>query len=121
MGGDKPGAAIAALAVLVATAAAAWWLNLSFSPNTGKNIYNTEATFKSYVASLGLANMALDAAKNRLMVEGFRCELFADGNVSCNRKVQGSKCGEQQFVDLAVSSNGGLTHSVSTRFGLVCR
>ncbi len=113
-------ALLAGVAILAA-AAAGWWLNLSYSPNTGRNIHDNEAAFGAYVASLGLASASLEDAKTRLMLEGFRCELFADGSVSCHRKVRGSKCGEQQFVDLKVPAGGGTGHSTSTRFGLVCR
>lgn len=111
----------AAAAAILAAGTAGWWLNLSYSPNTGKNIYDNEASFQAYVANLGLAAASLEDAKSRLMLEGFRCELFADGAVVCHRKVQGSKCGEQQFVDLKVPGTGGAAHAVSTRFGLVCR
>lgn len=119
----KVGKALQALfagTAILAAAAGGWWLNLSYSPNTGKNIYDNEAAFGAYVANLGLASASLQDAKTRLLLEGFRCELFADGSVSCHRKVLGSKCGEQQFVDLKVSA-GGSGHSTSVRFGLVCR
>jgi hypothetical protein len=108
-------------AAILAAGFAGWWLNLSQSPNTGKNIYGSEASFQAYVAGLGLASGTLEDAKNRLMVEGFRCELFADGAVGCHRKVLGSNCGEQQFVDLKPAGTGGPGPSVSSRFGLVCR
>jgi len=121
MRAGKPLQALFAAAVIIAAVAAGWWLNLSYSPNTGKNIYDNEAAFQDYVAKLGLASVPLVEAKNRLMLEGFRCELFADGDVSCYRKVRGSKCGEQQFVDLKVGAGGGSGYSTSTRFGLVCR
>ncbi len=113
------GAAVA-IAIAVAVAAGSW-LHLSYVPNTGNNIYDDEAAFKAYVASLGLASGSIEAARNRLMLEGFRCELFADGGASCERFAQGSNCGERQFVDLTVPGPTGSTHAVSTRFGLVCR
>ena len=108
------------LAVVIAVAAG-FWLKLSYAPNTGKNIYDNEAAFKTWVAGLGLAAVPIEEARNRLMLEGFRCQLFADGGASCERLAQGSNCGERQFVDLTVPGSGGSTHSVSTRFGLVCR
>ncbi|HEX7812909.1 MAG TPA: hypothetical protein VF460_13450, partial [Burkholderiales bacterium] len=96
----KRPAVVAAAAAILATGAAGWWLDLSYSPNTGKNIHDNEASFQAYVVKLGLGSISLEDAKNRLMLAGFRCESFADGGVSCHRKVRGSKCGEQQFVDL---------------------
>ena len=116
------GAAVAiAIAVAIAVAAAGSWLHLSYVPNTGNNIYDDEAAFKAYVASLGLVSVPIEAARDRLILEGFRCELFADTSVSCERLAHGSNCGERQFVDLTVPGTGGTTHGVSSRFGLVCR
>ncbi len=115
------GVAVAiAIAVAVAVAAGSW-LHLSYVPNAGKNIYDNKAAFKAYVGSLGLASVPIEAARDRLMLEGFRCELFADTSVSCERLAHGSNCGERQFVDLTVPGTTGSTHAVSTRFGLVCR
>ena len=113
--------AVAVVIAVVVALAAGYGLHLSYAPNIGKNIYDNETAFKAWVDSLGLASASFEEARNRLMLEGFRCELFADGSVSCERLAQGSNCGERQFVDLTVPGTGGLTHSVSTRFGLVCR
>lgn len=111
-------AAAIAVAILVVLAAFAW-RHLSYAPNTGKNIYDSPAAFDAYVDRLGLAALPDADARNRLMVEGFRCELFPDGAASCYRKVQGSQCGELQSVDLAAP--GSKDKRVSTRFGLTCR
>lgn len=101
--------------------AAGFWLHLSYAPNTGKDIYDNEAAFRSYVASLGLSSMRLGEATNRLLLEGFRCDRLEEGNVSCNRRPRGSNCGELQVVDLKKPGPGGSSHSVTTRFGLTCR
>ena len=115
-------AVVITIAVAIAVAIAAGsWLHLSYVPNSGKNIYDNEAAFEAYVASLGLASVPIEAARDRLILEGFRCELFADASVSCERLAQGSNCGERQFVDLTVPGTSGSTHAVSSRFGLVCR
>ncbi|HWA13683.1 MAG TPA: hypothetical protein VHA15_11360 [Burkholderiales bacterium] len=106
-----------ALAILGALALFAWRYLVDV-PNTGRNIFGDEAAFRAYVSGLGLASMAPGAARDRLMLEGFRCELFADGTSSCHRRAQGSQCGEQQFVDLPAPGTGA---AVATRFGLSCR
>lgn len=118
----KRRAAVAATVVavaLLALLAALAWRYLSHAPNTGKNIFDDPAAFTTYVDGLGLAALPAPDARNRLMLEGFRCELFADGGSSCYRRVQGSNCGELQFVDLAAP--GADANRVSTRFGLTCR
>lgn len=120
MDGNKRFEIGATVAIAVAVAAGSW-LHLSYVPNTGKNIYDNEAAYKAYVAGLGLGSVTIEAARNRLILEGFRCELFADASVSCERLAQGTNCGERQFVDLTVPGTGGSRHAVSSRFGLVCR
>ncbi len=114
--------AVAVIALAAALAvAAALWLHFSHAPNTGQDIYDNEPAFKAYVASLGLAALSFEEARSRLVNRGFRCESLAEGNVSCNRHVRGSNCGELQFVDLKKPGSNGLSHSVTTRFGLTCR
>ena len=120
MNGGKNRQAITALVIAAALAATALWLHFSYAPNTGKNIYDNEPAFKAHVASLGLAAMTFEEARNRLLAGGFRCESLAEGNVSCNRRVRGSNCGELQFVDLIKPGPDGSSHSVATRFGLTC-
>ena len=108
------GIGIAILAVIAVLGA-----RLSYEPNTGTGIYDSPMAFDAYVAGLGLSGNSLEQAQARLTREGFRCEGFSDGTAICHRKVRGSNCAEQQFVDLKPA--GTASHGVSTRFGLTCR
>lgn len=109
-----------ALAVLAALAAVSWQ-HLSYTPNAGRGIFDNPESFRAYVDGLGLGSLAKAQAMNRLTGEGFRCDEFADGSVGCYRRVKGSQCGENQFVDLAATRAGDQRVPVSTRFGQVCR
>jgi hypothetical protein len=111
-------ASVATAAAILAALALFAWHFLSYAPNTGRDIFDNEAAYQAYVAGLGLGSMAPAEARDRLMLEGFRCELFPDGSSSCHRRAMGSQCGEQQFVDLAAP---GSRVPVTTRFGLTCR
>lgn len=109
--------ALAVLAVLAAVS----WQHLSYTPNAGPGIFDNPQSFRAYVDGLGLDSLPREQAMGRLMGEGFRCDEFADGSVGCYRRVKGSQCGENQFVDLAATRAGGQRGPVSTRFGQVCR
>lgn len=109
--------ALAVLAVLAAFA----WQHLSYTPNSGPGVFDNPASFRAYVDGLGIGSISREQAMARLVREGFRCDEFTDGSVGCYRRVKGSQCGENQFVDLVATPTGGQRAPVSTRFGQVCR
>lgn len=117
----RPARAAAIAAAALAAILAAGWLHLSYTPNSGKDIYDNEAAFAAYVAGLGLASMSFEQARSRLAAEGFRCDMLSEDNASCSRRLRGSSCGELQSVDLKMHAADGALHSVTTRFGLTCR
>lgn len=110
---------IAGISVAILAAIAILAARLSYEPNAGTGIYDSPIAFDAYVAGLGLPGMTPEQAQGRLVREGFRCEGFSDGTATCHRKVRGSNCAEQQFVDLKPA--GAASQGISTRFGLTCR
>lgn len=112
--------AVAALVLALLLAGAAGLSRLGYQPNTGPDVFDSKAEFDAFVAGLRLESLALDQAGETLVRRGFRCDLLDPGNLSCHRRVRGSNCGEQQFVDLLTGTAGGAPLRVSTRFGLTC-
>ena len=109
--------AAAGLAILAALALLS--VRWSSEPNTGPGIFDNASAFDAYVAGLGLTGASPPQVAARLAAEGFHCQAFADGTASCHRKVRGSRCAEQQFID--IPAGNGTSPGVSTRFGLTCR
>ena len=93
---------------------------LAYRPNTGPGVFDSKEAFDTHIAGLRLETLELDQAGTRLAGDGFRCDLLAPGNLSCHRKVKGSNCGEQQFVDLFAGPGNASRLRVTTRFGLTC-
>ena len=111
---------LGALVAIGAIAGAAVWLDSFSNPHAGDKLFHTRTAFQDYVSTLDLASVATQVAIGRLVAQGFRCEIFTDGNVACFRETRGPLCGERQFVDLLVPGKDGAAHVVSTRFGRVC-
>lgn len=114
-------AVVATLATAILLLAAAVVLpRLAYRPNSGPGVFDSKAAFDAHIAGLGLEKLPLEQAGANLANAGFRCELLAPGNLSCYRKVQGSNCGERQFVDLGAAQGGSPPLRLATRFGLTC-